>query len=420
MDDFDDLPYDLDSIRRHIERIVIASAPWQAWAMDVRSVYRWEQPWTTARWLAAYFVLWSTDHIIGFLYAYILYISIKSHFSPSSIDSLRASMQRAHDRNQSAYRLGELIDKHGNEGWLEPLMKDMGPHIQLQLGDIANMLEVFANFYNWVSPRKTVSTLWFFAACLLLSLCCDMAFCVKITGFIAGVSFFLCWPIASHYPKYRYLVSPFKWVLWDIPTDAELAFQYLRRRAQMIREQIIEKKAKEVTSLGNASPRASFFVGQTTVVPRITLDVDETDEAHEANADDSDDESWYSADSSSNVLEGTDILSFCARCGTKTGHLVLYTNGVRFVRSLRRKELWRRSFLEMVEMRKLEGSTTSRFTLKALEELELTFTDGDSIILGAMNDRDEVFNSIIGFSALQWQVSYSSRSWYRMCDLGRI
>ena len=52
-------------------------------------------------------------------------------------------MQRAHDRNQSAYRFGELIDKHGNENWLEPLMQGMGPHLQLQLGDIGNMLEVF-------------------------------------------------------------------------------------------------------------------------------------------------------------------------------------------------------------------------------------------------------------------------------------
>ena len=405
VDDFDELPYDVDSIRRHIERIVIASAPWQAWAMDVRSVYRWEQPWTTAKWLIAYVVLWSTDHIIGFLYAYILYISLKSRFFPSSIDSLRVSMQRAHDRNQSAYRLGELIDKHGNEEWLEPLMKDMGPYIQLQLGDIANMLEVFANFYNWVSPRKTVATLWFFAACLLLSLCCDMAFCFKITGFIAGGTFFLCWPIASHYPKYRYLVSPFKWILWDIPTDAELAFQYLRRQAQMSREQIIKKQVKEVPGLENATPRTGVFAGQTTAVPRITLNVDETDEAHEANADVGDNESWRSVDLSSSVLEGVDILSFRARWGIQTGRLVIYAHGVRFVRSFRRKELWRRSFLEMAEMRKLQGSTASRVILKVPEELELTFTDGNSIILSAMDDRDEAFNSIIGFSAVQWQVS---------------
>ena len=53
-------------------------------------------------------------------------------------------MQRAHDRHQSAYRISELIDKHGSENWIEPFMQEMGPYIQLQLGDIANMLEVFS------------------------------------------------------------------------------------------------------------------------------------------------------------------------------------------------------------------------------------------------------------------------------------
>lgn len=48
-----------------------------------------------------------------------------------------------------------------------------------------------------------------------------MAYCVKITSFVVGGTFFLCWPIASIWPKYRYLVSPIKWVLWDIPTDGK-------------------------------------------------------------------------------------------------------------------------------------------------------------------------------------------------------
>jgi len=67
IDDFDKLPYDIDVIKHHVERIIFASAPWQAWAMDVRSVYRWEHPPTTFKWLATYIILWYTDHIIGFL-----------------------------------------------------------------------------------------------------------------------------------------------------------------------------------------------------------------------------------------------------------------------------------------------------------------------------------------------------------------
>lgn len=52
-------------------------------------------------------------------------------------------MQRALDSQGTAYRFGEIIDKHGRDNWLEPLVDELGPYIQLQLGDIANMLEVF-------------------------------------------------------------------------------------------------------------------------------------------------------------------------------------------------------------------------------------------------------------------------------------
>ena len=67
IDEFETLPYEIDSVRRHVERIVFASAPWQAWAMDVRSVYRWEQPYTTLKWFVLYVILWYTNHLIGFL-----------------------------------------------------------------------------------------------------------------------------------------------------------------------------------------------------------------------------------------------------------------------------------------------------------------------------------------------------------------
>ena len=66
IDEFDELPFDVDTLRHHVERIVLASAPWQTWAMDVRSVYRWENPAKTGKWLVLYLVLWSTGrHVIA-------------------------------------------------------------------------------------------------------------------------------------------------------------------------------------------------------------------------------------------------------------------------------------------------------------------------------------------------------------------
>ena len=67
-----------------------------------------------------------------------------NRYFPTSIDSLRESMLRAQDSRSTAHKIGELADKHGRHHWLEPFLDDLGPFIQLQLHDVANMLEVFA------------------------------------------------------------------------------------------------------------------------------------------------------------------------------------------------------------------------------------------------------------------------------------
>lgn len=145
--------------------------------------------------------------------------------------------------------------------------------------------------------------------------------------------------------------------------------------------------------------------GLSAALPKFTLKVTQP---MDADGDDQDDDgaSWHSTDSSCNVLDSCDIVFFSARSEKAFGRLIIYANGVRFVRSSNGKEVWRRTFLELAEMRKLVGSALSRVTLKALEQLELIFTDGSSVVLEAMKDRDEAFNTIIGFSALQWQVSF--------------
>jgi hypothetical protein len=67
---------------------------------------------------------------------------MKNRFYPTSINSMRESLNRALDRGAQAYRWGELVDRHGREQWLDPLMQEVAPYIQLQLGDLAAFLEV--------------------------------------------------------------------------------------------------------------------------------------------------------------------------------------------------------------------------------------------------------------------------------------
>ena len=68
---------------------------------------------------------------------------LKNRYFPRSLEQLRESVQRKLPGGSDAIEFGELIDKHGRDHWLAPLIEELGPFIQLQLSDMANMLEVF-------------------------------------------------------------------------------------------------------------------------------------------------------------------------------------------------------------------------------------------------------------------------------------
>ncbi|KAI9760674.1 MAG: hypothetical protein M4579_001538 [Chaenotheca gracillima] len=387
IDDFDKLPFDVDVLRYHVERLVMASAPWQAWVLHVRRVYRWEDTMETGRWFAFYLVLWYTQHIMGFL----------------------ESMKRSLDRRLQAYHFGELIDKHGRGDWIGPLVDELGPYLQLQLGDLANLLEVLSNFYSWKSPKKTAASLFFFFSCLVVSLVADMEFCMKIVWFIVGGSFFLCWPIASLYPKHRYLVSPIKWVLWGIPTYAEWSFEYLRKNAQISREKMIGEKVEEHVEHDTANPGLTAYAGTLHAPHIVTSNSDgvDGDIQLQASSDSSlDSESsgdYFSIESSHSILDETDLMSFRGEWNGRPGRLIVYSSGVRFVSRIpTKKECWRRGFMELREMRKRVGHAVPK-ALDLDQQIVLEFTDGEVVQIKALRNRDEAFNTVIGFSGLQWQ-----------------
>ncbi|KAL8704655.1 MAG: hypothetical protein Q9201_002189 [Fulgogasparrea decipioides] len=353
VDDFDELPFSTESLQLHTERLITASAPWQEFFMSVRSVYRWESPLHTAKWFALYIFLWYTQHLMSFVYGYIIYAVVRKRWFPSSVESLRESMRRTHDQKRSAYNFGELVDKHGRNHWLVPLLNDLGPFIQVQTNDIANMLEVFANFHGWVYPQKTAATLFFVV-----------------------------------------VFSPFKWAIWDVPTDAEWSFQYLRRNAQITREKLIERAAGRIYR-DETDEHVSPDTNLVQAVPEIVVDA--------TGSDDDDDEDWHTTSSATNVLDGSDLVAYRAYSHGTVGQLIIYAGGVRFVRSIKRRELWRRSFLELAEMRKKEGSSVSRLPAVPSHSLELKCIDGSRLILDGIKERDSAFNTIIGFSGLQWQ-----------------
>ena len=53
----------------------------------------------------------------------------------------------------TALTLMEQIEKRGQHGWIEPLVEDMGAWMLLQLGDVANLLEVVLKYIPFIVSR---------------------------------------------------------------------------------------------------------------------------------------------------------------------------------------------------------------------------------------------------------------------------
>jgi hypothetical protein len=316
-----------------------------------------------------------------------------NYYYPTSLKELREGIERSIDRGATALKIGELMDKHGPDDWLGPLMDELGPFIQVQIADLADLLEAAYNFYHFRSPPATIASLCLFGALFLITASTDSRFTMKVFWFTVGLNFFFCCPISSIYPKYRLIVSIWKWALWDVPTHAEWCFQYLQECAAHAKEGMIARDRDDNT--GQDSPAEEY--------------------------DSDTDESFHSAQST--LHENRDILSFGCTYLHTPGRFVISTYGIRFVPSIRHllpHRSFDKPFSALVEMSKRQTRSSILSPLAkvttGMDKLELRFraedtalrmdgigAEDDILLLENMRERDKAFNTVIGFSGLRWQ-----------------
>lgn len=232
IDDLEYPPFDINDLTLLVERFLAISGPWQTFFLSCRQIYTWQSPRRTMKWAVLFWTLWYTNHIVGYFYFWVIYTTIRNRYYPSSVQDIRESMARGVDRTEKAKAWSELISYHGRDSWLEPLLDELGPIIQLQLKDTTDFLEVLSNFYRWERPGNTGRTLFVFLMLLLITLLCDMQTCVKFLWMFIGGGFFFIFPIATNYPKYRKIVNLIGWFFWNIPNHAELAIIRLQEKAR--------------------------------------------------------------------------------------------------------------------------------------------------------------------------------------------
>ena len=131
-------------------------------------------------------------------------------------------------------------------------------------------------------------------------------------------------------------------------------------------------------------------------VPKIRV---ENSGSEETDTDD-DDEGWHSASSTTSVFEASEKRSVCAHYAGAIGRLVVFSKGIRYVRSVpAKKEPWQHDFLELAEMMKVEGSAMSK-VVSSPDQLEIKLTHESKLRIEGMKERDEAFSTIIAFSSL--------------------
>jgi hypothetical protein len=59
-------------------------------------------------------------------------------------------LERSEDVNETATSLAQLVEKHGEQGWVDPLVEYMEPMVLLQLEDLGNLLEVLVKYVTLI------------------------------------------------------------------------------------------------------------------------------------------------------------------------------------------------------------------------------------------------------------------------------
>jgi hypothetical protein len=355
-----------ETIMPNIERLIVATSPFQELIMTTRRVYRWERPLETTKYMAIYILLWYFNLLLPGIMSALLYMVVERRWHGRSMEDLREDIKHREDVERTALSLTEFIEKQGDENWAHDLLQDLGPWLMVQLADLANFFESVRNFYEWRKPTRTLAVIVVLATAILVTVFTPLWLLIKMTTFSAGFTFFCLFPISVNFPNYRLLVSPSKRLLWNIPTHAEWAIQYTQAEGLRV-----------VTEKQNARTKATTVV-DTTGKPNVPVPPTEPDFA-----------------------------SYRSHYDQVPGHLIINATGIRFVSKRPPHDVVFSLPYEQISHLEKQDRHEEKM-LKFLKEFDkdLRFLDsnGREWILHEVEKRDEAFSQIVGFSRTTWQV----------------
>ncbi|KAF2033071.1 hypothetical protein EK21DRAFT_59218, partial [Setomelanomma holmii] len=355
-----------ETIMPNIERLIVATSPFQELIMTTRRVYRWESPPETIKYLLIYVVLWYFNLIIPGVMSAVLYLVVERRVHGNTLEDLRSDIKHREDQQQAALSLNEFIEKRGDDKWADEIVEVVGPWLMVQLADMANFFESVRNFYEWRKPTRTAATLGAFACVILVIPFIPLWLLVKSIGLSFGFTFFALFPLATNFPEYRLLVSPTKRLFWNIPTHAEWAIKYIQAEGTRF-------AANTNTQTSNI-PLPSAIPIKTT--PK--------------------------------AAQAQDYGFYKSHFNKDTGHLIISATSCRFVSNVGHIVHFVLAYeqINRVEKqdRQVKKNVPSKLTTDSGKDLKLVTKEGKEWVMENLEQRDEAFSQIVGFSQTTWQI----------------
>ncbi|KXT16959.1 hypothetical protein AC579_7409 [Pseudocercospora musae] len=178
--------YNRQELIRAIERLLVASQSLQYWWNRIRYVYRWENPWLTSTWLILYLLLLKTGYFMTFYYSYLLWSNLSNWDGKHTRNWMKQSTERSTQTHGRAVMLSELVLRHGPDAWFEPFMEEMGPWRQEQILDLAQFLEISNNYYMSRNRRSGMYTSVTYFALILICGLPSLEFSIKVFWLSCG------------------------------------------------------------------------------------------------------------------------------------------------------------------------------------------------------------------------------------------
>jgi hypothetical protein len=363
--ELEEVVWNQDVFTEHVERILMASDPWQRVLLRVHRIWSWESPWRTATWFTICLAVWYYEFVAIFLYCYAVY----NIFQHGKREATQVDLQESYDRianpDAKVLTFGEMIERHGESDWLDPMIEAVGPTLQVRVNQIANAMEKLTNLYNWKEPHSTGLAIILFGLVAVCPTLIGTAFATRLWILLTILAFFTYYPLSIQFPDLYRVVGAMTW-LTVVPTGSQTSFSYLRSQADALREKLHGQQE----TLGLRSGK---------------------------------DESDVPSQDKAGMAVSTEVDIFASNCkwNAKKGRLIASTTSIRFVRSTPRAVVWEHQYAEFVEVRKSAGESNGPNKIQS--SLELIFKDDNKRIVEGLINRDEMFNVIIGFSGLEWE-----------------